>query len=1018
MRFSPVLRISIGLVFLTVSLLLIGKVIGFAPDRTSAVLKARKNISEALAIQFSAAAQRGDLPLIRQTLEIMVDRSDDIRSAAIRNKQGGLLAEAGNHLVNWNPPESGKSTPTDVQIPIFKGGQRWATVEISFAPLWVNNISSGFKNSYLSLILFVACTGFAGYFLLIKRSLRELDPSAVIPDRVRAAFDVLKEGVLILDEKEHIVLGNIAFAEIVGKSTLELTGFKGSELGWKGCKSPQHKAHLPWMQVLNGEKERMGVRLILERGDRTARTFMVNVVPVLDGKGKSRGVLATFDDVTELEEKNIELNLAVSKLQLTTEEIQTKNRELEFLASHDPLTLLLNRRAFNRQFGELFNLAHKEATELSCIMCDIDHFKSVNDKYGHATGDKVIKMTASMMQKYFREDDLVGRYGGEEFCIVLPGVDINVASQIANRVRQAIKEDFTTGVRVTMSFGVSSLVFDAPEPSELSNQADKALYIAKESGRNRVVCWGDDETADFAVENGEAHKEQSLEELDSEARLEDGSPQELTPAYDANEFETEVQRLTLRSMDFKALAEKRAEELKHFTAYDVLTGLPNRTLFYDRISQALIRGRRYDGIVSVLSISSDAVARVTETLSYRVGDQLFKDMGKRLHGALRAEDTVAKLFSSPATPTVSRLGQEEFGILLCDLASVDAITWIAKRIISSFQEPFAIEGNEIYAPVTIGISVFPYDGETAEELESHAATAQRHTLTQLGVNRFSYYSENMNAVSIKLLKIESQLHNALKNDEFLLHYQPKVEAKTGTIHGVEALIRWRQPESGLIPPYEFIPIAEYSGLISTIGEWVLATACKQVRSWLDMGVENCSVAVNFSSKQFRQENLAGTILEILQKSNLDPKYLVVEVTESAMMENIHNSMKILGQIRELGARIALDDFGTGYSSLGYLKDFPVSHIKIDRSFIADIETNEKDATLVRSIINMAHGMGLQVTAEGVEEKAQADRLLEFGCDEMQGYLFSKPVSADAMTQLFSDPRFLKRPTLQVEQHDA
>ena len=498
MRITPVIRISLGLVSLTVSLLLLGKLIGFAPDRTKSVIESRKILSEALAIQFSSAAHRADFPLIRETLQSMVDRDNDIKSAAMRDNGGNLLAEAGEHLVHWKPLTDGRSTPTHIQIPIFKGQSLWAMIEVSFAPLWVNNLKTGFKNSYLSLIIFVGFTGFGGYFLMMKRTLRELDPSAVVPGRVQAAFDVLKEGVLILDEKEQIVLANTAFANLVDKAPERLIGFKGSELGWKDCNSPQLRKQLPWMQIIRGEKQVVISRLVLDRGDQPSVTFMINAAPVLDGKGKSRGVLVTFDDVTELEEKNHELSHTVDKLQLTTEQVQTKNMELEFLASHDPLTLLLNRRALNREFDKAFTEAKLGGLELSCIMCDIDHFKSVNDRYGHAAGDNVIKMISGLLQKNSRENDMVGRYGGEEFCVVLPHIDIRKAADIANRIRQSIKEDSSSEIQVTMSFGVSSIKLNAVDPSALINEADKALYIAKESGRNRVVCWGDDEMKDFA----------------------------------------------------------------------------------------------------------------------------------------------------------------------------------------------------------------------------------------------------------------------------------------------------------------------------------------------------------------------------------------------------------------------------------------------------------------------------------------------------------------------------------------
>jgi len=996
MRLSPAVRISFGLVSLTVSLLLLAQLLGLSPDRSKGVLESRKNLSEFVAVQFSAAAGRGDFPLIRETLRSMVDRDSDILSAAMRTADGVLLADAGNHLKYWLPPSDGRSTPTHVQIPIFKGKSRWATVEISFAPLWVNNIVTGFKSSYLSLILFVSFMGFAGYFLLIKKTLRELDPSAVIPGRVQAAFDVLKEGILILDEKEQIVLANASFAEIMGKSATDLIGFKGSELGWQSCKSPQQVKQLPWMQVLEGEKSILGVRLVFVSINKADVTFVVNAAPVLDGKGNRRGVLVTFDDVSELEEKNLKLNQTVDKLKLTTEEVQVKNKELEFLASHDPMTFLLNRRAFNSDFDKLFTEAQNHSLELSCIMCDIDHFKLVNDRYGHATGDKVIKMVATLLTNKSREVDLVGRYGGEEFCLVLPGITTKQAFDIANRMRRAIKEDSSSGIQVTLSFGISSLQSNANSPSELTNQADKALYIAKESGRNRVVCWGEEEMADFVSND----VEQIVVPPDDGVPAEQENLPEHAVSYDESiENNNEVDRLTVRLQEAEALSEKRSQELKHYSVYDELTGLPTRALFYDRVSQALTRGHRFDSIVAVLLISVDAVKRVNETLGFDAGDELFKNISQRLTDILREIDTVAKLPSSSLEPTVSRFGQEEFGVLLTDLEEVNTITWIVKRILNAFEQSFNVEGTEIYTATNIGISIYPFDGESPEILEKNAAAARSHALNQLGKNRYYFYSNSIHATSIKHLHIESKLHKAIANDEFILHYQPKIDAKTGLVKGTEALIRWEDPKSGLVPPFEFIPIAEYSGLIDTIGEWVLVKACRQIRKWLDMGIGNCSVAVNFSTRQFHQKDLANTIRKTLDEYKLDPSYLVVEITESIMMESISSSMKILQEIRELGVDISLDDFGTGYSSFGYLKNFPLTHVKIDRSFVADIETNEKDATLVSAIIDMSHGIGLKVTAEGVENESQLNLLRHFNCDEMQGFLFSKPVPEQEATVL-------------------
>ncbi|WP_051305425.1 EAL domain-containing protein [Desulfogranum mediterraneum] len=995
MRLTPAIRISLGLVSLTVSLLLLGQLLGLAPDRTEAVFESRKNLSEALAIQFSASAENDILPVVKETLQSLVARDNDIRSAALRDDQGGLLAEAGNHLAYWQPSSDGRSTSTHVQIPIMRGKERWATVEISFSPLWVSNVSTGLKNSYLGLILFVACAGFAGYFLLMKRTLRELDPSAVVPGRVRAAFDVLKEGVLILDEKEQVVLANAAFAELMGKSPLDLVGFRGSELGWKGCRSTRHLEHLPWMRVLKDGKSVTGIRLVRESVNSAAITFIVNAAPVLDGEGRRRGVLVTFDDITEIEERNQELSQAVNKLQLTTEEVQIKNRELEFLANHDPMTLLLNRRAFNREFSKLFSEAQQNGSDLSCIMCDIDHFKSVNDRYGHASGDKVIKAVAAQLQKNAREGDLIGRYGGEEFCLVLPGSDLKQAAYVGNRIRQAIKADVSTGIQVTMSFGASSLQFKTNAPDELTNQADKALYIAKESGRNRLVCWGDEELADFSGQEGGC--------LPLADNRQDAQPTQEHATRNVVEEEgggdDEVQRLTFRLQQLEELAEKRSQELKHITAYDVVTGLPTRTLFYDRVSQALVRGRRYDNIVAILSISIDTVQRISETLGYKSGENLLQQISKRLAVALREMDTVAKLPTSSLVPTISRLSSEEFGILLTDIEETDAIVWIVKRILVEFDNAFHVEGNKFYANASVGISIYPYDGSSPEELDKNAASARRYARNKLDHNQYCFYSDTIHSVSTKHLQLESRLHRAISNDEFVLYYQPKIDSRTWSVVGMEALLRWDDPENGLVPPYEFISIAEYSGLIGVIGEWVLETACRQLRAWLDMGIEHNSVAVNFSNRQFREQGLVAKIIKILNKNKLNPEHLVVEVTETAMMENVAYSTDVLRSIDSHGICIALDDFGTGYSSLGYLKNFPASYVKIDRSFVADIETNEKEKSLVNSIIKMAHGMGIKVTAEGVENEAQVALLRNFGCDEMQGYIFSKPVAANEATRL-------------------
>lgn len=485
---KPAARISLAMMAFTVSLLLIADFIGLAPQSEEVAFAARKDLCESLAVQFSVVASKGDFATIKTTLHTLVQRNNDILSAALRSAQGEVLALAGDHRDKWHPQGDGHSTLAQIEVPILQNNKPWGRLELRFAPLRGEGVAA-MHNSFWGLVAFVAVAGFFGYFFMMRRTLRELDPSAVVPARVNAAFDVLKEGVLILDEREQIVMANGAFAAHFGKKRRDLLGVKGSELGWFGYSSAQKKNSLPWLQVLASGKPCIGMALVLAPAAGRQIKFMVNAAPVLDGQGRSRGVLVTFDDVTELEEKNIRLNQAVNELQVSSEEIAAKNEELEFLASHDPMTKLLNRRSFNERLRQLFAQAQQEGTELSCIMCDIDHFKMVNDTYGHATGDEVIKAVAKVLLVKSREIDLVGRYGGEEFCLVFAGLDLGQAAAIGERIRETIAEQAIADIKITISLGVSSLAQLAKEPAALIKQADQGLYQAKETGRNKVVCW-------------------------------------------------------------------------------------------------------------------------------------------------------------------------------------------------------------------------------------------------------------------------------------------------------------------------------------------------------------------------------------------------------------------------------------------------------------------------------------------------------------------------------------------------
>jgi diguanylate cyclase (GGDEF)-like protein len=530
-------------------------------------------------------------------------------------------------------------------------------------------------------------------------------------------------------------------------------------------------------------------------------------------------------------------------------------------------------------------------------------------------------------------------------------------------------------VKITVSLGVSSLESNTNKPDELIDQADKALYAAKKSGRNRVVTWGKDFTPIAEVDGGEKIQEQVSQ-----------------PGKSAT-IDTDQAQLQRRVLELEGLLEKRSLELEHYEMYDFRTGLPTRSLFEDRIAHEIARAKRKKYLVAILSMTVDTIKRVHETLGYGTAEQLVKACGQRLNDVLREDvDMVARIDNSKGMSTVSLINQTEFGILLTDLQQVDHATWVMKRILDAFEKPFLIKGHEIYTSAYFGVSIFPHDGQTVDELYSSATNACSCAPKLNGEDRYLFSSQSLNEMAVNQLKIENSLHEAIQNDELQLHYQPKIEAATGRIAGFEALLRWQSASLGVVPPDKFIPVAERSGQIDAIGDWVLYHACQQLRAWMDMGLEVEPIAINLSGGQLRQQNLANRIQNVLEEFNIDTQLLEIELTESSLV-NVHDrSFAILEQINTLGLRVTMDDFGTGYSSLSYLRNIPLSCLKIDKSFISDINKDKNADKLIACIVSIAHGLELEVVAEGVEEKHQADHLIGLGCEYLQGYYFSRPIS--------------------------
>ncbi|MFA5976053.1 MAG: EAL domain-containing protein [Elusimicrobiota bacterium] len=422
------------------------------------------------------------------------------------------------------------------------------------------------------------------------------------------------------------------------------------------------------------------------------------------------------------------------------------------------------------------------------------------------------------------------------------------------------------------------------------------------------------------------------------------------------------------------------EELLLDHAYhDSLTGLPNRILFDYRLRETLVRAREQGALTAVLTVDVDRLKNTNHIYDYRIGDALLEQMAQRLRCCVGPQTLLA------------RLGGDEFLIALT-VSEVQQATQMVHQILEAIRPPFSFDGDEHYVTVSVGVSLYPLDGDTAETLLRNAETALERVKKD-GKNNFQFYTAAMSSNAIRRLTLESSLRRALKHQEFVLHYQPQVDLRSGKIVGVEALIRWEVPGYGLVPPVEFIPIAEEAGLIVPMGEWVLRTACTQHCAWRQMGLPILSVAVNLSARQFHEQDLAKTIGQVIRSVGMEARFLELEITESYAMQNADYTISVLRDLKEKGIRLSIDDFGTGYSSLSYLKQFPIDALKIDRSFVKDLSADPHDAAIASAIIVLAHNLGLEVVAEGVETLEQLAILRKQQCDRMQGYLFSRPVPA-------------------------
>jgi len=774
----------------------------------------------------------------------------------------------------------------------------------------------------------------------------------------------------------------------------------------------------------------------------------VNATPIIAGANEIRGALITFNDITEVEIKNAELQNALHSLETSQLEITRQNKELEYLATRDPLTGSLNRRSFFSGFDSLFKEARQNADELTCIMTDIDHFKSVNDTHGHGVGDDVIKYLADVLAENSRPNDLVGRFGGEEFCVVLPNTTIAEGHEIAEQIRDIIERgvgaNFLDKCQITASFGVASIHSNPANPSEMVEHSDKALYVSKETGRNRVTNYTSRmEDEDFNP--AEAISDNPAASATAPAR--ENTPVKATPSVPILAVPSSVPATSAEKSETQAsepkekkpasVSETKADnsviplfgntakspvlkqsvlqptvsrtdgDVDETDASDGSSLRLDRSLLLDRLEQSVQSAGRNGHHVSVFLITIEALHRINDILGFTVSEKLYRKIAMRLKTTLK-EEAGSIVGSGDQSISISRYGDIEICLALHKINDIADIKIIHQKILEAFDQTIAVDGHEIYTALDIGISTYPEHGDNADKLIRSASIAMREARDVEGQNNICYFEEKLDTTSRRIIRLETALHQALHRNELFVVYQPKVDIKTGEIIGMEGLIRWRHPEMGIITPAEFIPVAETTGLINDISAWVTRVVCAQISMWRDAGHLDLTVSVNISPAEMNNEYLAQNILASINEFNIPANSLEVEITESMAMRDMDKAVRTLEKLASAGVEISIDDFGTGYASLSYLKQFPIGKVKIDRLFVSDFVKNPADARIVSGVIAMSHSLGMTVICEGVEEVDQLRFLQDNHCDQVQGNLLSLPLQRQEATNLLANPRRVRR----------
>lgn len=790
-----------------------------------------------------------------------------------------------------------------------------------------------------------------------------------------AALEAGSNSVVVTDPAGTVIWVNSAFTRVTGYAAEEVIG-RTPRL-WSSATHPQEFYKQLWDTILAGRA--WHGKIVNRRKDGNLYSEEMTILPVLSEAGKILNFVSIKQDVTE-HERDTEL---LRRSEERYRRLIANLPDVTWTSSEDGQTTYISLNVESvygytaeeicaRGAGLWFGRVHPE--DLERVSQGFQNLFSKNQSFDaeyriqHKNGEWIWVHDRALRT----HTDNGVRYADGVFSDITARKRAELALIASERRYRSLFENNL------------SAVFRAAAGGKILDCNPALVTMLGYQSRRELLQRS---TADILCDSGEERvlldrlaSEGSLSNYEIRLKRKDGTPVwalhniALLPGEDG-------QPAVIEGTAFDISRRRRAEEeLRHLAYYDAVTGLPNRTLLEDRLGKAMAAARRRKEKVALLFLDLDHFKVINDSLGHAAGDLVLNEVANRLRRWVREQDTVA------------RLGGDEFVIVVNGVKEIGDVAVAARRVLDALTAEAVIEGRTLSIGCSLGISIFPDHGADTVALVKNADAAM-YSAKENGRNNFQFFTPEMNAQVVERLNLESDLRGALQRNELFLVYQPQSDIASGRLIGAEALLRWQHPTLGLIPPDKFIRIAENSGLIIAIGEWVLRTACSQARKWRDEGLPAVPVAVNVSAVQFRQEGFLDLIRKVLQETGLPPEYLELELTESLIMSNSEGIVSMLRQLKETGVKLSIDDFGTGYSSLSYLRHFPVYKLKVDRSFVREATTNPDDAAITSTIISMAKSLNLKVIAEGVETGEQMLFLSRHGCDEAQGYYFSKPLSA-------------------------